>query len=164
MTSEDIKHQFIIIIREEMEQFRDVPRQCETEAGEICSSLYVNLLLIGSQWRSKSNSKQFWTFALEASWAADRALNIMKENLRRVSKESITITKPRQYKRQTKSWWLWTGLNWSIWSPGDCGKSVRVCSATVPSVRADCQSILVHHWGLRAAALEKRPSITLTLT
>ena len=44
---------------------------------------------------------RFRNFADEASWAVDRSLNFIEENLRRASKESITIAKPSKNKEET---------------------------------------------------------------
>ena len=63
-----------------------------------------------------------------------------KENLKRASKESITIIKPRENKGENEFRWLQkkdtVGLNRSVWSP--CNQVDRVCSP-VPSVQAGCQ-------------------------
>ena len=83
---------------------------------------------------------RFFSFVDETSWAVDHSLDYIKENLRRASKESIAIIKPRENKVGNESFGSFQrkiiGLNLSPWSPD---KPVdRVCSP-VPSVRARCQ-------------------------
>ena len=51
----------------------------------------------------KSDVGRFRNFADEANCIVDHSLNCIKENLRRASKESITITKPRENKRENES-------------------------------------------------------------
>ena len=91
--------------------------------------------------------KEWWgrfrSFADEASWAVGHSLNCIKENLRRASKESITIIKPGGNKRgneifsgfKTKKYIVW--LNGSAWSPGK--RVDRVCSPVL-SMQADRQN------------------------
>ena len=46
---------------------------------------------------------RFWSFVDEASWAVYHSLDFPKENLRRASKESTAIIKPRENKRRNES-------------------------------------------------------------
>ena len=62
---------------------------------------------------------RFWSFVEEASWAVDHYLDFTKENLRRASKESIAIIKPRENKgeasvNQAKTWPVQFSSNWYL--------------------------------------------------
>ena len=46
---------------------------------------------------------RFRSFVDEASWAADHSSNFIKENLRRASKDSITVIKPGEKKKGNES-------------------------------------------------------------
>ena len=46
---------------------------------------------------------KFWSFVYEMSLAVDHSLDFIKKNLRRTSKNSIVVIKPRENKRGNES-------------------------------------------------------------
>ena len=86
----------------------------------------------GSRWELFCKAKkwygQIYEFCRWGKLSSYHSLNFIKENLKKNSKESITITKPR--KRTQEFRWLQKKdtirLNWTAWSPGK--QADRVCS------------------------------------
>ena len=106
--------------RIEMKQLGEVWRSCTRDNVEAGESYFVlnpaadrQLMEIKEK---RSNVSRFRSFVDETSWAVIHSLDFIKKNLRRASKESIAIIKPRENTRgnarfssfHRKILWDWT--------------------------------------------------------
>ena len=86
-----------------MNRLREVWRSCirdNVEAGDSYFCIESGYWLLASGVWSVGVIGRFRSFEGEASWAVDKSLNCIKEELRRASKDSITKIKPMERSRE----------------------------------------------------------------
>ena len=94
----------------------------ETIWKRVRAILYWIWLLIGSQWRLMGKGVMWRNLGTLQMSEVHHSLNFIKQNLRRASRESITVMKPGDQEWKQKFCWLQNedtvGLIRSAWFPG----------------------------------------------